>query len=176
MQKCSILGFICLAFSLLISPGALAENVVVGVNVVGVDRLSEAQQDALVEQLRRDGVTTVRTSFGPAFEHFIIHAYQNGIGDLNSPSDSEGRAIAKGYLAYLRVVAKLKDVRDHSRLNQETPILSAGLATSGQPGKKPGWKIDGVSAAATLEFWQQHGIDKLVDGYGVHAYTANHAG
>jgi hypothetical protein len=75
MRKCSISRVICLAFSLLISRGALAENVVVGVNVVGVDQLSEAQQDALVEQLRRDGVTTVRTSLGPTFQHFIIHAY-----------------------------------------------------------------------------------------------------
>jgi hypothetical protein len=210
MRKCSISRVICLAFSLLISRGALAENVVVGVNVVGVDQLSEAQQDALVEQLRRDGVTTVRTSFGPTFQHFIIHAYQNGIGTVailypmqgssgplrpadpaigltwrqqalsdaspedfgNNLNDSEGRAIAKGYLAYLRVMATLKDVRDHSRLNRNTPILSAGLASSGQPGKKPGWKIDGVSVADTLKFWRQNGIDNLVDGYGVHAYTA----
>lgn len=260
MRKCSIFRVICLAFSLLISRGALAANVVVGVNVVGVDQLSEAQQDALVEQLRRDGVTTVRTSFGPIFQHFIIHAYQNGIGtvailypmqgstgplrpadpaigltwrqqalsdaspedfrkwlvpqlaaleasgvrltafelgneinsahfngdflpaqttgrllglsDLNNPNDPEGRAIAKGYLAYLRVMATLKDVRDHSPLNRNTPILSAGLASSGRPGKKPGWKIDGVSVADTLEFWRQNGMDNLVDGYAVHAYTA----
>jgi hypothetical protein len=95
-----------------------------------------------------------------------------GLSDLNNPKDPEGHAIAAGYLKYLKVVAALKDVRDHSKLNQKTPILSAELASSGLPGKKPGWKLDGVSLSDTLAFWRQHGLDNLVDGYGVHAYTA----
>jgi hypothetical protein len=81
-----------------------------------------------------------------------------GLSDLNNPNDPEGRAIAKGYLTYVRVMATLEDVRDRSRLNRTTPILSAGLASGGQPGKKPGWKIDGVSVPDTLEFWRQNTI------------------
>jgi hypothetical protein len=261
MRRLWIVLIGCILFSAPSTHAALASNVVVGVNVVGVDQLSEAQQDALIAQLRRDGVTTVRTGFGPTFQHFVINAYQNGIGtvailypmqgstgplrpadpavgltwrqqalsdaspenfkewlvpqlaafeasgvrlrafelgneinsphfngdflpaqatgrllglsDLNNPKDLEGHAIAVGYLKYLQVVAALKDVRDNSRLNQKTPILSAGLASSGQAGKKPGWKLDGVSAADTLAFWRKNGIDNLVDSYGMHAYTAS---
>jgi hypothetical protein len=260
LRKLWIVVIACMLFSTLGARTALAEDVVVGVNVVGVDQLSEAQQDALIEQLRRDGVTTVRTGFGPTFQHFITRAYQNGIGtvailypmqgsaglprpadpavgltwrqqalsdanpevfkewlvpqlaaleasgvrltafelgneinsphfngdflpaqatgrqlglsDLTNPNDPEGRAIATGYLKYLKVMATLKDVRDHSKLNRKTPILSAGLASSGPPGKKPGWKLDGVSASDTLAFWRANGIDNLIDGYGMHAYTA----
>jgi hypothetical protein len=260
LQKLWIVVIACILFGTLGVRAALPENVVVGVNVVGVDQLSEAQQDALVAQLRRDGVTTVRTGFGPTFQHFVIHAYQNGIGtvailypmqgstgplrpadpavgltwrqqalsdanpedfkewlvpqlaaleasgvrlkalelgneinsphfngdflpaqatgrqlglsDLTNPNDPEGHAVAMGYLKYLKIVATLKDVRNHSRLNQKTPILSAGLASSGPPGKKPGWKLDGVSVTDTLAFWRQNGMDNLVDGYAVHAYTA----
>jgi len=257
VRKTWIFVIACVLFGARAAPAA---NVIVGVNVVGVDQLSEAQQDALIAQLRRDGVTTVRTGFGPTFQHFVIHAYQNGIGtvailypmqgstgplrpanpavgltwrqqalsdanpegfkewlipqlaaleasgvhltalelgneinsphfngdflpaqatgrllglaDLTNPSDPEGHAIATGYLKYLKVMAALKEVRDHSRLNRKTPILSAGLASSGLPGKKPGWKLDGVSASDTLAFWRKNGIAPLVDGYGMHAYTA----
>ena len=260
MQRFWLLAIAWVLSNALLSQPAMASNVVVGVNVVGVDRLSEAQQDALIEQLRRDGVTTVRTGFGPDFQHFITRAYQNGIGavvilypmqgsngpmrpadpalgltwkqqalsdaspesfkewllpqlaaletsgvrlqafelgneinsphfngdflpaqatgrllglsDLNNPNDPEGHAIAAGYLKYLQVMVALKDVRDHSRLNQKTPILSAGLASSGPAGKKPGWKLDGVSAPDTLAFWRKNGLDDLADGYGMHAYTA----
>jgi hypothetical protein len=260
MQKTWTLVIACILFVTLGARAAPADNVVVGVNVVGVDQLSEAQQDALIEQLRGDGVTTIRTGFGPTFQHFITRAYQNGISavvilypmqqstgplrpanpalgltwrqqalsdaspenfkkwlvpqlaaleasgvrlkafelgneinsphfngdflpaqatgrllglsDLNNPKDPEGHAIAIGYLKYLQVMAALKDVRDHSGLNQKTPILSAGLASSGRAGKKPGWKLDGVSAPDTLAFWRQNGLDDLADGYGMHAYTA----
>jgi hypothetical protein len=59
-------------------------------------------------------------------------------------------AIAASYRAHLQVMAALKDVRDHSRLNGKTPIISAGLADGGLPGKKPGQKLDGVSIPATV--------------------------
>jgi hypothetical protein len=95
-----------------------------------------------------------------------------GISDLKSPNDPEGQAIAASYRSFLQIMAALKDVRDHSRLNRTTPIISAGLADGGLPGKKPGQKLDGVSIPATLEFLRQSGMDALVDGYGVHVYPA----
>jgi hypothetical protein len=41
--------------------------------------------------------------------------------------DPEGRQIAKGFLQYLKILAVLKEVRDHSRLNRNTPIITAGM-------------------------------------------------
>ncbi len=240
---------------------ALAAEPVVGVNVVDIDHISAPQQDALVEQLRQAGVTTVRAGIGDKFTHFIIRAYERGIGvvaiiyptqgstntnkrpadpsiglnyaqlgitgadpakfkafleaqlapleaagvrltafelgneingpffngdflpaqatgrmlglaDLNNANDAEGRAIAASYRAYLRVAAALKDVRDHAKVNRNTPIVSAGLVSAGPAGKRPGQRLDGVAASDTLEFMRQNGLDGLVDGYGVHAYPA----
>jgi hypothetical protein len=245
------------------SAAAAALDVVVGVNVTGVQRLGEAQQDALVEDLQHNGVKVVRSGIGERFAHFNIRAYQRGIrvlvnlsptqeggtarvrsadrtlglewaelaiteadpakfknwlaaqlavleaagvrlaafelgneingpyfngdfnpaqasgrelglADLNNPDDAEGQAIAASYRAYLKVLVALKDVRNHSQLNQKTPIISAGLADSGPPGKRPGQKLDGVSIPATLEFLRQNGMDALVDGYGIHFYPSNY--
>jgi hypothetical protein len=252
------------AFALLLlafAGSAAATDVFVGVNVVGVQQMNAQQQDALIAQLRQDGVTVVRMGIGARFTRFITQAYANGIGvvaivyptegsasahvrpadpsfglqwaepsladadpvkfrawlatqlepleavgvhltalelgneingpyfngdflpaqasgrvldlsDLTNPNDPEGRAIAAGYKSYLRILAALKDVRDHSTANRTTPILSAGLADGGLPGKKPGQKLDGVSIPATLEFFRQNGIDKIVDGYAVHVYPS----
>jgi hypothetical protein len=95
-----------------------------------------------------------------------------GLSDLNNPNDSEGRAVATGYRAYLKVMAALKDLRDHSKLNQHTPIITAGLADWGLPApKSPSKKLD-VSLRDTIAFFRQNGMDKLVDGYGVHVYPS----
>ncbi len=84
--------------------------------------------------------------------------------------DPEGKKVALGLLQYLKVLAVLKDVRDHSKLNRHTPIISAGMAavTGGQWQQK--LQVDGVSIPATYAFLRAHGLDKLVDGYGVHDY------
>ena len=86
-------------------------------------------------------------------------------------SDPEGRKIAQGYLRYLQTLAALKDIRDHSVLNRRTPIISGGLADLDDSGQ---WlrsvKADAVSVDATLHFLQAHGLDRLVDGYGLHFY------
>jgi len=86
--------------------------------------------------------------------------------------DPEGQQIAKGYLQYLSLLAVLKDVRNHSKFNQYTPIISAGLvcdeAPEGPRGKDK--KLDMVSANATIEFMRANGSDKIVDAYGIHTY------
>jgi hypothetical protein len=256
--------WLAIAWTLLSLAGSHADafEVVVGVNVTGTDRRTEQQQDALVEELRQNGVKVVRSGIGPRFAHFTIRAWQNGIrvlagvpptaggsaahmraadlslglewvepgitdadpvkykawleaqvatlessgvqlaafelgneintagfngdfdpalasgrelglADLNNPGDPEGRAIAASYRAYLKMLTVLKDVRDHSRLNSRTPIISAGLADGGPPGRRPGQKLDGVSSPATLQFLQLNGLDELVDGYGAHFYPSN---
>jgi hypothetical protein len=88
-------------------------------------------------------------------------------------SDPEGKQIAKGFLQYVKVLKVLKDVRDHSRLNRNTPIILAGLV-SAKDGDKlyNNKKEDMVSLAATIEFFRAHGLDSLVDAYGVHSYPS----
>lgn len=88
------------------------------------------------------------------------------LADLNNANDSEGRAVAAGYKNYVRIMAALRDIRDHSKLNQHTPIITAGLA------QKLGTKQVEVNLRDTIEFFRQNGMDKLVDGYGVHVYPA----
>jgi hypothetical protein len=87
--------------------------------------------------------------------------------------DPEGKQIAQGFLQYIKVLAVLKDVRDHSRLNRGTPIISAGLV-SAKDGEKlyNNKKEDMVSLAATIAFLRAHGLDRLVDAYGVHSYPS----
>jgi hypothetical protein len=87
--------------------------------------------------------------------------------------DPEGKQIAKGFLQYSKILAVLKDVRDHSRLNRSAPIILAGLV-SANDGEKlyNNKKEDMVSLAASIGFLRSHGLDSLVDAYGVHIYPS----
>jgi hypothetical protein len=84
--------------------------------------------------------------------------------------DPEGQLIAKGLLQYVKTLAVLKDIRDHSKLNQDTPIISAGVADLGAPDDRLWMKADAINVDATLDFLRANGLDKLVDGYGLHSY------
>lgn len=84
-------------------------------------------------------------------------------------SDPEAKQIAAGLLRYLEIVKVLKQVRDGSRLNHATPILSAGLAEI-TPAYASHKQEDAVSIGATLGFLKAHGLRDLADGYGVHSY------
>jgi hypothetical protein len=92
-----------------------------------------------------------------------------GLQDLTR--DPEARQIAKGYRAYLQTLEVLKDIRDHSRLNVGTPILSAGLVDAGFARPRPNSKTDAVTISATIEYLRANGLDQLVDAYGVHTYS-----
>jgi hypothetical protein len=87
--------------------------------------------------------------------------------------DSEGKQIAKGFLQYLKVLEALKEVRDHSRLNRTTPIISAGMV-SAKDGEKlyNNKKEDMVGLASTIAFLRARGLDSLVDAYGIHSYPS----
>jgi len=85
-------------------------------------------------------------------------------------SDPEGKVVARGFLQYVRTMVVLKDIRDHSRLNAQTPIISAGLADVGGSSWLKTRRADAVSIPATLDFMRAHGLDQLVDGYGIHNY------
>ena len=85
-------------------------------------------------------------------------------------NDPEGRRVAKGFLQYIKLLEVLKNIRDHSKLNQHTPIITAGLADLGGSDWPHKRKADAVSISATLDFMRANGLDKLVDGYGIHSY------
>lgn len=93
-----------------------------------------------------------------------------GISDLNNPEDPEAAAVARGYRVYLQVMAALKELRDHSKVNKTTPILSGASGNWGVPAPKSWNKEVGVSHQDSIEFLRQNGMDKLVDGYAVHVY------
>jgi hypothetical protein len=243
---------------------AATDKVIVGVNVMGVDQIGDAQQEALAQQLQDNGVKTIRTSLGghgDRYTSFVIKAYRHGIGsvvlvspfanntakhalapdaaagrpwalpalqdadaqgfrkwlapelakldaagvrivafeagneinsspfnadfaapgpgrplelaDLNNPADPQGRAVAAGYRAYLKVSAVLKDMRDHSQLNGTTPILTGVSAWWGEPGQPKNASMTGASMNGSIEFLRQNGADKLIDGYAVHLYTSS---
>lgn len=95
------------------------------------------------------------------------------LGASDLANDPEGRAVAKGYLQYLKLLAALKDIRDHSQLNRQTPIVSAGLADAGGSTWPHQRRADAVEISATLDFMRAHGLDDLVDGYGLHSYPTS---
>lgn len=83
---------------------------------------------------------------------------------------SDQAAIRNSFDHYLEMVKAVKEVRDRSRLNKDTPIISAGLADvhAGQWLANSGY--EGVSVDATLAYLRSHGLDSLVDAYGIHEY------
>jgi hypothetical protein len=92
-----------------------------------------------------------------------------GLDDLGH--DPKGQQVAKGYIQYVKLLAVLKDIRDHSQLNQRTPIISAG---SGELDGNPSGR-DAVSLRATIQFLRANGTDNYVDAYGVHFYPQGNA-
>lgn len=141
--------------------------------------LSRAYFKTLIDRLEDNGIVLAALELG----NEINWAAFNGefplpgegktftLDDLSH--DPEGQQIAKGYLQYLKVLAALKDVRDHSRLNRTTPILTAGLVDAVDGAKLYNTKKeDMVGLAATLNFMRAHGLDTLVDGYAVHTYPS----
>jgi hypothetical protein len=94
-----------------------------------------------------------------------------GLRDL--ADDPEGKEIAKGFLQYIKVLETLKNARDHSRLNRNTPIISAGMVAVEDGAKLyNNKKEDQVSLSATIAFLRAHGLDSLVDAYGIHSYPS----
>jgi len=134
--------------------------------------------EPLFDQLEGMGITFAALELGneinwTAFNgEFPIPGAGRVFGQADLTRDPEGRQIAQGYRVYLQILSVLKEIRDHSRLNKATPILSAGLADPGLAGLRPGSKTDAVAIGATLNYLREHGLDTLVDAYGVHTYPS----
>jgi hypothetical protein len=94
------------------------------------------------------------------------------LADLSN--DAEGRQIAKGFLQYIKILAVLREVRDHSRMNHSAPIISAGMVAARDGDKLyNNKKEDMVGLSATMTFLRAHGLDALVDAYGIHEYPSS---
>jgi hypothetical protein len=146
--------------------------------------LSKAFYQKLVDALDANGIVLAGIELGneinwAAFNpEFPLPGEGKILSLADLSHDPEGKQIAKGFLQYLKILAVLKDVRDHSRLNQKTPIISAGMV-SAPDGEKlyNNKREDMVSLPATMAFLRANGLDSLVDGYGVHTYpSTDHPG
>lgn len=136
--------------------------------------------EPLLDKLEAAGVTLAGFELGneinsPAFNADFSLPAENpsrsrefDLGDLSR--DPEAQQVAKGYLQYLKLLAVIKDARSRSKLNQHAPIISAGLVFNEAPEAPRTSRLDAVSASATLDFMRAHGLDDLVDAYGVHTY------
>jgi len=92
------------------------------------------------------------------------------LADLVNPNDPEALPIAAGFRNYVRIAGALKELRDHSKLNQRTPIVAAGIANISKRGEKSFNGMLAVRLPDTIKFLHQNDLDRFVDGYGVHVY------
>ena len=137
---------------------------------------SKAYFQSVFDKLDADGVRLAAIEAGneinwPDFNGDFPVPGQGKAFTLDDLSrDPEAKQVAAGLLQYLKVLAVLKEVRDHSKLNQHTPIISAGMATASGGAWQQGLQLDSVPIPVTYAFLRAHGLDNLVDGYGVHTY------
>jgi hypothetical protein len=129
----------------------------------------------LLDKLESKGIVLAAMELGNEINWSNHDLGQTGTGRVltleDLSRDPKGQQVAKGYLQYIKLLAVLKDIRDHSKLNQHTPILSAG---SGELDYSPKGR-DAVSLKAMIQFLRANGMDKYVDAYGVHFYPQGNA-
>ena len=142
--------------------------------------LSRVYFQALIGKLEAEGIVLAAFALGNEINWAAFNAEfplpgEGKVFSLNDLyHDPEGKQIARGFLQYLKILAVLKDVRDHSKLNRHTPILTAGLVAAADG--DPPWnnkKEDKVSLPATIAFLRANGLDTLVDAYAIHTYPSS---
>jgi hypothetical protein len=141
--------------------------------------LSKAAFQHLFDSLDANGITLAGVELGneinwAAFNpEFPLPGEGKILSLQDLAQDPEGKQIAKGFVQYIGILTVLKEVRDRSRMNRNIPVISAGLV-SAKDGEKlyNNKKEDMVSLAATIAFLRGHGLDSLVDAYGVHLYPS----
>lgn len=124
----------------------------------------------LLAKLESEGIVLAGLELGNEINWSNHDLGQSGTGRVltleDLGSNPKGQQVARGYLQYIKLLAVLKDIRDHSTLNRHTPIISAGSGEldHGIKGR------DAVSLKAMIQFLRANGMDKYVDAYGVHFY------
>ncbi|MGA2022031.1 MAG: hypothetical protein ABSH02_15680 [Candidatus Sulfotelmatobacter sp.] len=71
----------------------------------------------------------------------------------------------------MKILGKVKDLREQSTLNKTTPILTGTSAWWGEPNQQKYANTTGSNMTDTILFLRQNGADQLVDGYAVHLYS-----
>jgi hypothetical protein len=84
------------------------------------------------------------------------------LADLDNPDDPRGRAVAAGYRAYLKILATLQFVRDHSQLDRTTPhpfrrLGMVGCARSAQIYRHDGRQHERVHRVSQAKRLRQTG-------------------
>ncbi len=137
---------------------------------------SRASYQSYFDKLDEQGIVLAGVELGNEINwtdfngDFPIPGYGKGFTLDDLSRNPEAKRVARGFLRYLKILAALKSVRDHSKLNRDTPIISAGMAdTAGGPWQQK-LKADSVPIPTTYAYLRSHGLDDLVDGYGVHTY------
>ena len=84
MKRSSVLIVASILLGVLSGRTALTADAIIGVNIRGYGTASDRQQDDLIEQLHKSGVTTIRESLpnnvDERFTRFVTRAYKAGIG------------------------------------------------------------------------------------------------
>jgi hypothetical protein len=90
--------------------------------------LSRAYFQSFIAKLEANGIVLAGLELGneinwTAFNpEFPLPGKGKNFGLYDLYHDPEGQRIARGFLQYLKILAVLKEVRDHSKLNQHTPL------------------------------------------------------
>jgi hypothetical protein len=141
--------------------------------------LSKASFQSLFDMFDANGIKLTAIELGneinwAAFNpEFPLPGEGKILSRADLATDPEGKLIAKGFVQYVKILAVLKRVRDHSRLNRNAPIILAGLVSAPDGDKLyNNKKEDMVSLPATIGFLRAHGLDTLVDAYGIHSYPS----
>jgi len=141
--------------------------------------LSKSSFHNMLDKLEADGVVLAGLELGNEINWtginpvFPAGAYGKIFNFDDLHTDPRAAQLAAGLRQYVKVLAVLKDVRDRSALNRNTPIISAGLSTVGPAGTQSDFFTQhgyALTISAALTFVRENGLDRIVDGYGIHYY------
>lgn len=164
-------------------PGTVARPADKKTGMRAANPLSRADPEASRDFFRKmfaqfddQGVTLVGVELGNELNwtdfngDFSIPGEGRALALRDLELDPEGRRVAQGFVAYIEALKALKDARDRSRLNRGAAIITAGMVGSTNAAWQKHLGVDSVTIPATYAFLRQHGLDQIVDGYGVHDY------
>ena len=144
-------------------------------------QLSKAYFQSLLGQIDKLGIKLAGLELGneingSAFNaDFPLQADAKALGLADLETDPVGQQVAKGFVRYVAVLGALKEVRDHLSVNRATPIISAGLVGYAEDFAHTLHGGGVVFESAALSYLRAHGVDAVVDAYGVHTYPSSNA-
>jgi hypothetical protein len=141
--------------------------------------LSRQFMQKLFQQLDANGIVLAGVELGNEINWSDVNAgfpqsIQGKILQFSDlQTDPQGQQFAANFSQYLKILAILKEVRDSSTLNRQTPIISAGLVSINTGDADTNFFENhgySVTISATIQYLRAGGLDNLVDFYGIHYY------